>query len=78
MIKLEHELYKAREVAALLRLNTKTLYGWIARGNVDVIRTPGGGIRVTREELIRLLDQEGIDTEDVAGGEGVDKHLPHE
>lgn len=77
MIKLEHELYKAREVAALLRLNTKTLYGWIARGEVGVLRTPGGGIRVTRDELVRLLTKYGLVGE-VAGGEGVDKHLPHE
>jgi excisionase family DNA binding protein len=77
MIKLEHELYKAREVAELLRLNTKTLYGWIARGEVAVIRTPGGGIRVTREELVRLLGRYG-EVGEVAGGEGVDKHLPHE
>lgn len=71
---LEHELYKAREVAALLRLNTKTFYGWIHRGKVAAIRTPGGGIRVKRDEVLRLLAAKG----DVAGGEGVDKHLPHE
>lgn len=74
MIKLEHELYKASEVAALLRLNTKTLYGWIKRGKADCIRTPSGGIRVKREEVLRLLAEEG----NVAGGEGVDKHPPHE
>lgn len=71
MVKLEHELYKAGEVAALLRLNTKTLYGWIKRGRASCIRTPSGGIRVRREEVLRLLDV-------VAGEEGVDKHLPHE
>lgn len=65
MIHLEYELYKAREVAALLRLNTKTLYGWVKRGRVSVIRTPSGGIRVPRAEVIRLLDEQG----DVAGGE---------
>jgi excisionase family DNA binding protein len=74
MMQLEHELYKAREVAALLRLNTKTLYGWIKRGRAFAIRTPTGGIRIRREEVLRLVDEYG----DVAGGEGVDKHLPHE
>jgi excisionase family DNA binding protein len=74
MIELKHELYKAREVADLLRLNTKTLYGWIARGRAQAIRTPTGGIRIRREEVLRLLKE----AEDVAGGEGVDKHLPHE
>lgn len=71
---LEHELYKAREVAALLRLNTKTFYGWVHRGKVSSIRTPGGGIRIKRDEVFRLLEEH----DNVAGGEGVDKHLPHE
>lgn len=74
MIELEFELYKAKEVAALLRLNTKTLYGWIKRGRASAIRTPSGGIRIRREEVLRLLAEEC----DVAGGEGVDKHLPYE
>ena len=74
MIQLEHELYKAREVAALLRLNTKSLYGWVAKGRVFAIRTPTGGIRIPKAEVLRLLAEH----EDVAGGEGVDKHLPHE
>lgn len=79
MIQLEHELYKASEVANLLRLNTKTLYGWIKRGRANVIRTPSGGIRFLRAEVLRLLDaRPPRDVEDVAGGQGVDKQLPHE
>jgi len=74
MTNLEHELYKAREVAFLLRLNTKTFYGWIHRGKVESIRTPGNGIRIKRAEVLRLLAEQ----DNVAGGEGVDKHLPHE
>jgi len=74
MIELEHELYKAREVAALLRLNTKTFYGWVKRGKAEVIRTPTGGIRVRRDEVLRLVH----DQDNVAGGKGVDKHPPHE
>ncbi len=65
MIQLEYELYKAREVAALLRLNTKTLYGWVKKGRVSVIRTPSGGIRVPKAEVARLIAEHG----DVAGGE---------
>lgn len=72
MVELEYELYKAGEVAALLRLNTKTLYGWIKRGRAQAIRTPSGGIRIRREEVRRLL----AELPDVAGGEGVDTHLP--
>lgn len=71
MVELEHELYKAGEVAALLRLNTKTLYGWIKKGRASCIRTPSGGIRIRRDEVYRLLEQQNV-----AGGEGVDKHLP--
>lgn len=76
-MQLEHELYKAREVAGLLRLNTKTLYGWIHKGRAQALRTPTGGIRIRRDEVLRLLEEYGQDG-DVAGGEGVDKHLPHE
>lgn len=65
MIELEHELYKAKEVAALLRLNTKTLYGWVKKGRVNVVRTPSGGIRVPRLEVMRLVALYG----NVAGGE---------
>lgn len=72
-MELEHELYKAKEVAALLRLSsTKTFYAWIKRGKAAVIRTPSGMIRVPRAEVQRLL------SENVAGGKGVDKHLPYE
>lgn len=79
MIQLKYELYKAGEVAELLRLNTKTLYGWIKRGRALVIRTPSGGIRFTREEVLRLLDMRPEpEVEDVAGGDGVDKQLPHQ
>ena len=74
MAELEHELYKASEVAAMLRLNTKTLYGWIKRGKASAFRTPSNGIRIRRDEVRRLLELKP----DVAGGEGVDKQVPHE
>jgi excisionase family DNA binding protein len=72
-MELEHELYKAKEVAALLRLSsTKTFYAWVKRGKAHVIRTPSGNMRIPRAEVQRLL------AANVAGGKGVDKHLPHE
>jgi len=78
MIELEHELYKAAEVAKLLRLNTKTLYGWIKRGKAQAVRTPSGGIRILREEVRRLVRDNHPEGEDVAGGAGVDELVPHE
>ena len=51
------ELFKAREVAILLRLNTKSLYTHINKGLIRVIRTPTGGIRVPKEEVVRLLGE---------------------
>ena len=80
MTELEHELYKASEVADLLRLNKKTLYGWIRRGRAFAIRTPSGGIRIRREEVERLLGQNPADSPSrlktagvvFAGPEGVD------
>jgi predicted site-specific integrase-resolvase len=67
MFELKYELYKAREVADMLRLNTKTLYTWIRRDEVFCIRTPSGGIRIPREEVIRLLTLHGVITPGQAG-----------
>lgn len=57
MVQLEHEFYKAREVAALLRMNTKTLYGWIKEGKANALYTPTGGIRISRDEVLRLVEE---------------------
>lgn len=48
------QMWKVKEVAALLRVNTKTVYTWVASGGVDHVRIPGGGIRIPAKEVSRL------------------------
>jgi excisionase family DNA binding protein len=40
-----------KEVAALFRVDPKTVRRWVAAGEFTEIRTPGGGIRLRREEV---------------------------
>jgi excisionase family DNA binding protein len=48
------------EVAALFRVDPKTVTRWAAAGRIDSIRTPGGHRRF-RESLVRsLLTGEGV------------------
>ena len=43
------------EVAALLRVNRKTVYDAIKRGQIPGVRRIGGTIRVSRDALLRWL-----------------------
>jgi len=43
-----------KEMAALERVDERTVRRWIAKGAVDVRRTPGGGIRILSSEKSRL------------------------
>jgi excisionase family DNA binding protein len=60
------EFWKVKEVAALLRVNTKTVYTWVARGTVDSVRIPSGGIRIPDREVQRLYRVEGVTQSDQA------------
>lgn len=42
---MKHEL-TVKELAAAERVTERTVRSWIAKGAVDVRRTPGGGIRI--------------------------------
>ncbi len=50
------------EVAALFRVDPKTVTRWAASGRISSIRTPGGHRRYREVEIRALL---GIDTEPV-------------
>ena len=49
------------EVAALFRVDPKTVTRWAAAGKIDSIRTPGGHRRF-RESTVRTLLTEGFET----------------
>ncbi len=48
------ELLTPHEFAAHWGVRYKTVLTWINDGRVNVIRTPGGRIRIPRKELERL------------------------
>ncbi|MBO4207592.1 BldC family transcriptional regulator [Micromonospora echinofusca] len=56
------------EVAALFRVDPKTVTRWAAAGRIGSIRTPGGHRRFRESEVRALLEGEGMldESEDVA------------
>ena len=52
------ELLTPSEVAALFRVNPKTVTRWARSGKISAIRTLGGHRRFRAAEIRRLLEQE--------------------
>jgi excisionase family DNA binding protein len=63
-VKLWPGLWKVKEVAELLRVSTGMVYAWIKRGDVGVVRTPGGRIRIPAEVVEWLLRTQLLSSED--------------
>lgn len=51
------------EVAALFRVDPKTVTRWAKAGKLTSIRTLGGHRRYRAEEVRRFLEAEGVQTE---------------
>ena len=47
-------LYPA-EVAAMFRVDVKTVTRWADDGRISIVRTPGGHRRYLKDEIIALL-----------------------
>ena len=56
------------EVAALFRVDPKTVTRWAAAGRIGSIRTPGGHRRFRESEVRALLEGEGMLDEVEPGG----------
>ena len=56
------------EVAALFRVDPKTVTRWAAAGRIGSIRTPGGHRRFRESEVRALLEGEGV-LDDLDGGD---------
>ncbi|BCJ72049.1 BldC family transcriptional regulator [Catellatospora bangladeshensis] len=57
------------EVAALFRVDPKTVTRWAAAGRIGSIRTPGGHRRFRESEVRALLEGEGeFDEDNPPGG----------
>lgn len=60
------------EVAALFRVDPKTVTRWAAAGRIGSIRTPGGHRRFRESEVRALLEGEGeFDEDNPPGGPAV-------
>jgi len=59
------------EVAALFRVDPKTVTRWAAAGRIGSIRTPGGHRRFRESEVRALLEGEGmLEPEEPGGSRG--------
>jgi excisionase family DNA binding protein len=64
------------EVAALFRVDPKTVTRWAAAGRIGSIRTPGGHRRFRESEVRALLEGEGLIEPENPGGLG-GTSVPH-
>jgi excisionase family DNA binding protein len=62
------------EVAALFRVDPKTVTRWAAAGRISSIRTPGGHRRFRESEVRALLEGEGELDEPRQAGPGNNGH----
>jgi excisionase family DNA binding protein len=65
------------EVAALFRVDPKTVTRWAAAGRIGSIRTPGGHRRFRESEVRALLEGEGLVEPEEEGGNPPPPHGPH-
>ncbi len=66
------------EVAALFRVDPKTVTRWAAAGRIGSIRTPGGHRRFRESEVRALLEGEGlIEPENAAHPPNAGSHHPN-
>jgi excisionase family DNA binding protein len=49
------KLYTVKEAAEIFGLNRLTIYRWIKDGKITVIWLPGDNIRITQDEIDRLI-----------------------
>lgn len=54
----EREVLSAPEVARILRISERSVYDWVARGDIRVIPNRGRRILIPRREIDRLLNCE--------------------
>lgn len=50
--------FKVNELAALLSISPKTLYGWIDQGKLDAVKIGGWAVRITRQAAMNIINHE--------------------
>lgn len=63
------------EVAALFRVDPKTVTRWAAAGRIGSIRTPGGHRRFRESEVRALLEGEGLMPPEETSSESNNSHF---
>jgi excisionase family DNA binding protein len=53
------QLLTSKEVAALFRVDNRTVNVWVRKGKLTAIRTPGGHLRYRESEVQALLAVRG-------------------
>lgn len=56
-----NDLFTPAEVAALFRVNPKTVTRWARAGKISTIRTLGGHRRFLRSDIEAVLQAEALD-----------------
>jgi excisionase family DNA binding protein len=61
------ELYRIRDVAALLSVSQRMVYNWIEQGHFAVVHLPGTGrrpaVRISRADLLAFIQRQRTETE---------------
>jgi excisionase family DNA binding protein len=55
-----------KELAAVERVSERTVWNWIAKGALDVRRTPGGGVRI-RDSRVAVLTLSALKSSAIDG-----------
>lgn len=59
---IERRFFKASEMADYLGLHPKSIYRAIARRQIPAVKVPGIGIRVDKQRLDAMLDNQGVNS----------------
>lgn len=57
------QLYKLAQVAEMLQVSIPTLRTWQARGLINVVRLPGGTLRISEDEVARIVSAGCVEEE---------------
>ena len=49
------ELFRVREVAEILKVDPQTVYRWVRKGKINIIRLSSGGVRISRSEIDKFI-----------------------
>lgn len=51
----EKPLLRVDEVADFFSVRKKTVYSWHQEGRIDGVKLPGGGLRIRRDCIVRII-----------------------